>query len=55
VLLVAGELEPETLQKALLEADVKPLNIPAEVRPVAAIPKLGSGKTDFKAAETLAR
>jgi acyl-[acyl-carrier-protein]-phospholipid O-acyltransferase/long-chain-fatty-acid--[acyl-carrier-protein] ligase len=35
-------------------AGVNPLSIPAEVRRVEAIPKLGSGKTDFGAVKRLA-
>jgi acyl-[acyl-carrier-protein]-phospholipid O-acyltransferase/long-chain-fatty-acid--[acyl-carrier-protein] ligase len=54
LLLVAGEIDADGLRKQLLEAGMNPLSIPAEVLQVAAIPKLGSGKTDFGAAKRLA-
>ena len=54
VLLAAGEIDPEALRKALLEAGANPLSIPSEVRRVEAIPKLGSGKTDFGGVKRLA-
>jgi acyl-[acyl-carrier-protein]-phospholipid O-acyltransferase/long-chain-fatty-acid--[acyl-carrier-protein] ligase len=54
LLLVAADLEPEALRRSLLTAGVNPLTIPAEVRRVDAIPKLGSGKTDFGAVKRLA-
>ncbi len=54
VLLVAAEIDVEGLRKALLAAGANPLTIPAEVLRVEAIPKLGSGKTDFGGAKRLA-
>jgi acyl-[acyl-carrier-protein]-phospholipid O-acyltransferase/long-chain-fatty-acid--[acyl-carrier-protein] ligase len=54
LLLVAGDLDTEALRRALLADGVNPLSIPAEVRRVDAIPKLGSGKTDFGAVKRLA-
>jgi len=54
VLLVAADLDPDKLRKALIEARMNPLTIPAEIRPVERIPKLGSGKTDFSGARKLA-
>ncbi|MEA3277107.1 MAG: acyl-[ACP]--phospholipid O-acyltransferase [Pseudomonadota bacterium] len=54
VLLVAADIDPEGLRKALLDADLNPLTIPAEIRPVEMVPKLGSGKTDFSGAKKLA-
>ncbi|MBK1648050.1 acyl-[ACP]--phospholipid O-acyltransferase [Rhabdochromatium marinum] len=54
VLLVADDIDTEHLRSALLAAGVNPLSIPAEIRRVAAIPKLGSGKTDFGAVRALA-
>jgi acyl-[acyl-carrier-protein]-phospholipid O-acyltransferase/long-chain-fatty-acid--[acyl-carrier-protein] ligase len=55
LLLVAGpEIDLEGLRRHLLEAGCNPLTIPAEFRQVAAIPKLGSGKTDFSAARKVA-
>jgi len=43
------------LRKALIDARMNPLTIPAEIRPVEQIPKLGSGKTDFSGAKQLVR
>jgi acyl-[acyl-carrier-protein]-phospholipid O-acyltransferase/long-chain-fatty-acid--[acyl-carrier-protein] ligase len=54
VLLTAAEIDGEALRKALLEAGANPLSIPSEVHRVVAIPKLGSGKTDFGGAKRLA-
>ena len=54
VLLVAADLDPDGVRKALIEAGINPLTIPAEVRQVPAIPKLGSGKADFAGARRLA-
>ncbi len=54
LLLVAGEIDGDALRKKLLAADVNPLSIPAQVASVAAIPNLGSGKTDFSGLRRLA-
>jgi acyl-[acyl-carrier-protein]-phospholipid O-acyltransferase/long-chain-fatty-acid--[acyl-carrier-protein] ligase len=54
LLLVAGEIDPDGLRKALIDAGLNPLTIPAEIRPVEQVPKLGSGKTDFAGARRLA-
>jgi acyl-[acyl-carrier-protein]-phospholipid O-acyltransferase/long-chain-fatty-acid--[acyl-carrier-protein] ligase len=54
VLLVAAELDPDGLRKTLIEEGINPLTIPAEIRPVEEVPKLGSGKTDFSGAKKLA-
>jgi acyl-[acyl-carrier-protein]-phospholipid O-acyltransferase/long-chain-fatty-acid--[acyl-carrier-protein] ligase len=54
LLLVADDIDGEAIRKALIEANCNPLTIPAEFRRVAEVPKLGSGKTDFKGAKTLA-
>jgi acyl-[acyl-carrier-protein]-phospholipid O-acyltransferase/long-chain-fatty-acid--[acyl-carrier-protein] ligase len=54
LLLVAGEIDAEGLRKRLLEAGMNPLSIPSDVIRVEAIPKLGSGKTDFGAVKRLA-
>jgi acyl-[acyl-carrier-protein]-phospholipid O-acyltransferase/long-chain-fatty-acid--[acyl-carrier-protein] ligase len=54
ILLIAGDLDPDGLRKALLDAGLNPLTIPAEIRPVEQVPKLGSGKTDFAGAKRLA-
>jgi acyl-[acyl-carrier-protein]-phospholipid O-acyltransferase/long-chain-fatty-acid--[acyl-carrier-protein] ligase len=54
VLLVAGEIDPDGLRKAMIDAGFNPLTIPTETRPVDQVPKLGSGKTDFAGAKRLA-
>ncbi|HYN77629.1 MAG TPA: acyl-[ACP]--phospholipid O-acyltransferase [Lamprocystis sp. (in: g-proteobacteria)] len=54
LLLVAAQIDADALRRALLAAGVNPLTIPAEVRQVDAVPKLGSGKTDFGAVRQLA-
>jgi acyl-[acyl-carrier-protein]-phospholipid O-acyltransferase/long-chain-fatty-acid--[acyl-carrier-protein] ligase len=54
VLLLAADVDGDALRKALIEASSNPLTIPAELRRVPAVPKLGSGKTDFKGARELA-
>jgi acyl-[acyl-carrier-protein]-phospholipid O-acyltransferase/long-chain-fatty-acid--[acyl-carrier-protein] ligase len=50
VLLSAEDIDMEELRKTLLDDITNPLMIPAEIILDADIPKLGSGKTDFKAA-----
>ena len=54
LLLSAEAIDLDVLRKAMLELGANPLSIPAQVLPVAAIPKLGSGKTDFGACRQLA-
>jgi acyl-[acyl-carrier-protein]-phospholipid O-acyltransferase / long-chain-fatty-acid--[acyl-carrier-protein] ligase len=54
VLLVAEDLDPDALRRAMLDAGVNPLSVPSEVLRVEAIPTLGSGKTDFSGAKRLA-
>jgi acyl-[acyl-carrier-protein]-phospholipid O-acyltransferase/long-chain-fatty-acid--[acyl-carrier-protein] ligase len=54
VLLVAEEIDPDGLRRALLDAGANPLSIPSEVLRVESIPKLGSGKTDFGGVKRLA-
>lgn len=53
ILLIAADPDPDELRKALITAGLNPLTIPAEIRLVERIPKLGSGKTDFSAAKKL--
>ncbi len=53
VLLIAETLTQDEIKKAMLEANANPLMIPAALIQVEDIPKLGSGKTDFKQAKTL--
>ena len=54
VLLVAEDIDPDATRRALLESGANPLTIPAQVLRVDAIPKLGSGKTDFAGVRRLA-
>ena len=51
VLMIAQEYQLEDIKKTMLDADVNALMIPAELKVVDEIPKLGSGKTDFKLAK----
>jgi acyl-[acyl-carrier-protein]-phospholipid O-acyltransferase/long-chain-fatty-acid--[acyl-carrier-protein] ligase len=54
VMLIAAELDPDGLRKTLIDAGLNPLTIPAQIRAVEQVPKLGSGKTDFSGAKELA-
>lgn len=54
VVLIAGDIDANALQKHVLAAGINPLLIPGEIYLVEAVPKLGSGKTDFAAARRLA-
>lgn len=55
VLLVSNTSEdPRALRKQLIEARISPLLLPSTVLVVDAIPRLGSGKTDFARAKQLA-
>lgn len=54
VLLMGGEHDPKAVKKQLIEAGMNPLMIPAEIYEVEAVPKLGSGKTDFATARKVA-
>jgi len=54
VLLAAGIPESSGVRQKIIDAGVSPLMIPADILAVAAIPKLGSGKTDFSAVKKLA-
>ena len=54
VLLVAGVPDGATVREKLIDAGTNPLMIPSEILAVGAIPRLGSGKTDFSAAKKLA-
>lgn len=55
ILMVAGVTDIGALRKQLQAARHNPLMIPSEVHTIPEVPKLGSGKVDFKAAKTLAR
>lgn len=50
ILLIEKEIELADIKKAMLDEKVNPLMIPAELKVVDEIPKLGSGKTNFKLA-----
>ena len=54
VLLVAGEMDQTQLERLIEQSGLNPLMRPAAVVPVPAIPKLGSGKSDFGRARRLA-
>lgn len=54
VLLLEEGVDPEGARAAIQESDLHPLMTPAEVRPVEAVPKLGTGKVDFRTARALA-
>ena len=54
VLLLEGEMEIEILQKRIKELGINPLFVPSEYFKVEELPKLGTGKADFKGAKNLA-
>jgi len=54
VLLLEGELDVEELQDKVKELGLNPLFVPSEYYKVDALPKLGTGKADFKGAKKLA-
>jgi len=54
VLLYAGEISEARLKERIAAADLPPLMQPSQLLAVAAIPRLGSGKGDFKQARRLA-
>jgi acyl-[acyl-carrier-protein]-phospholipid O-acyltransferase/long-chain-fatty-acid--[acyl-carrier-protein] ligase len=54
ILLTTLAIETDELRKRLLANNCNPMMIPALVKQLDAIPKLGSGKTDFGAAKKLA-
>ncbi len=53
-LLVAGEILLDELRQRIEQSGLIPLMRPAEIIPVDAIPKLGSGKSDYKRAREMA-
>ena len=53
ILMIVKEVQLTDVKKAMLDADANPLMIPAAVLVVEEIPKLGSGKTDFKLAKKM--
>ncbi|WP_058557424.1 acyl-[ACP]--phospholipid O-acyltransferase [Thiohalocapsa sp. ML1] len=54
VLLIAQGADPERVRGRLIDAGMSPLLLPAAIIGVDAVPKLGSGKTDFAAAKRVA-
>ncbi|MCK5523200.1 MAG: acyl-[ACP]--phospholipid O-acyltransferase [Thiomargarita sp.] len=54
ILLVAGEMDIETLKAQILKSDIAPLMQPKKYLVVEAIPKLGTGKSDFSNAKKIA-
>lgn len=53
VLLHTAKLEPEAIKAKALQAGANPLMLPSEWRVIKELPKLGSGKVDFKGAKAL--
>ena len=53
-LLIANEMPPAEIKKKLIAAEMNPLMIPAKFINVNAVPKLGSGKTDFSTSKKVA-
>lgn len=53
-LLVAGEILLDKLRQQIEQLGLNPLMRPTEIIPVDAIPKLGSGKSDYKRAREIA-
>ena len=54
VLLFAGGIALDALKQLIDQSGLNPLMRPAELIPVEAIPKLGSGKNDFSQAKQMA-
>ena len=54
VLLVQADIPMDSLRETLIKAGHHPLTIPAAIRAVDRLPRLGSGKMDFAAAKRLA-
>ncbi|MCG8426718.1 MAG: AMP-binding protein, partial [Chromatiales bacterium] len=54
LLLFAGEITQSELKSIIDQSALNPLMRPAELIPVDAIPKLGSGKSDFSRAKQIA-
>jgi len=54
VLLFAGEIERDELKALIDQSGLNPLMRPSELIPIEAIPKLGSGKSDFSQARRIA-
>ncbi len=54
ILLIAHEMSAKNIKKKLMDAKMNPLMIPAQITHVNAVPKLGSGKTDFATSKKVA-
>jgi len=54
VLLIEGEMEIDTLKEKIKSLEMNPLFVPSEYFKVEELPKLGTGKADFKGAKKLA-
>lgn len=54
VLLMEGETEIEVLKEKIKSLEMNPLYMPSEYFKVETLPKLGSGKSDFKGLKKLA-
>jgi len=54
VLLLEGEMELDTLKAQIKAIEMNPLFVPSEYYKVEELPKLGTGKADFKGAKKLA-
>ncbi len=54
ILLIANDMTAKEIKQKLLESEMNPLMIPAKITNVNAVPKLGSGKTDFAASRKIA-
>jgi acyl-[acyl-carrier-protein]-phospholipid O-acyltransferase/long-chain-fatty-acid--[acyl-carrier-protein] ligase len=55
VLLLEGEMEIEVLQEQIKALGLNPLFVPSEYYKVEELPKLGTGKADFKGSKKLAQ
>jgi len=55
VMLFAGNIEPDELKALIDQSGLNPLMRPSQLIPVEAIPKLGSGKSDFNQAKQIAQ
>jgi acyl-[acyl-carrier-protein]-phospholipid O-acyltransferase/long-chain-fatty-acid--[acyl-carrier-protein] ligase len=55
VLLLEGEMEVGELKEKIKNIDINPLFVPSEYYKVEALPKLGTGKADFKGTKSLAK
>ncbi|MDR0664820.1 MAG: acyl-[ACP]--phospholipid O-acyltransferase [Helicobacteraceae bacterium] len=55
VALFSGEIDEEAFIRAVKDSQIAPLMTPSEIYKVESVPKLASGKADFKAAKALAQ